>query len=79
MSPGETTPYRSQSNLGPGGCVSWDDFAEWLRRVDVHVTALKSAAFDLEPLNVSAGPLLNVIDTLRVEVDAAMVVCKVER
>jgi hypothetical protein len=66
-----------KQNLGPGGCIPWDDFAEWLKRVDVHLKAANYAALHVERKAIELRPLWASLDALRSEVAAASVVCNV--
>lgn len=66
-------------NVGPGGCVPWDDFAIWIRRVDIHLRAANEAANQLDSPAPMIRPLWATLDTLREEIDAAMVVNGVKR
>lgn len=69
----------AHTNVGPGGCVPWDDFAIWLRRVDVTLATANNAANQLDTPAAMARPLWTALEQLRSDVDAAMVVCKVAR
>ena len=63
---------------GPGGCIPWDDFAEWLRRMDVHVKAADYAANHIDAKGGELRPLWTSLDSLKENIAAAGVACGVD-
>lgn len=75
---GQSDERQAATNLGPGGCVPWDDFAEWLRRVDIHLKAADYAATQIDANATELRPLWTSLDSLKENVAAAAVVCNVD-